>query len=190
MYKEEYCEYLKGRSSVSILYKKMMVYPRLLSKAKGKILDYGCGIGDLLSYNKAIIGVDINEYCIESCVERGLNAMHIENNKLPFQDNELSTIILDNVYEHLPHPEDQFVEIRRVLKTDGRLIIGVPGLKGHHLDSTHIRYYSEELLVDSLDRQHFKLDHLFYTPFIKSKYLSKKLNIYVLWGVFSPRTAI
>lgn len=185
MYAKDYCEYLKTRSSLSLLYKKIFVYPRLLSKLNGKILDYGCGIGDLLSYNTHIIGVDINKYCTDYCFERGLKAYHIENNILPFKDKYFSAIILDNVFEHLESPEEQFSEIKRVLKNDGVLIVGVPGVKGHTQDSTHIRLYEEDKLKTTLHNLGFLEKNVFYTPFIKSKFLSKKINFYVLWGVFS-----
>jgi len=188
MYAKDYYEYLKGRSSHSVLYKKIMVYPRVMSKTKGKILDYGCGIGDLISYNPDIIGVDINEYCINHCKEQGFDAYTIKENRLPFDDNKFTTIILDNVFEHLPYPEEQFSEIKRVMTDNATLIIGVPGLKGHSMDDTHIRYYDENLLIESLNKLGFDHQSFFYTPFVKSSHLSKKLSIYVLWGVFSART--
>lgn len=184
MYDENYFKYLKGRSSLSLFYKKHIVYPRVSSRTKGKILDYGCGIGDLISYNKNIIGVDINKYCTDYCVERGFSAFAIENNKLPFDDNEFSTIILDNVFEHLENPEDQFKEIKRVIKNSGALIIGVPGKKGHAMDETHVQFYNEKKLDASLGELGFSLEEFFYTPFFKSKIISKKSSLYVLWGVF------
>ena len=184
MYAEDYCEYLKGRSRLSLFYKKILVYPRLLSRAKGRILDYGCGIGDLISYRNDIIGVDINKYCTDYCLERGFKAFPIENNILPFKDNYFSTIILDNVFEHLEKPEDQFTEIKRVLKNNGTVIIGVPGIKGHTQDATHIQLYEEEELKTTLNDLGFLAKDIFYSPFIKSAFLSKKINFYVMWCVF------
>ena len=184
MYAKEYCEYLKSRSSLSLLYKKLIVYPRLLSHTKDEILDYGCGIGDLISYKKSIIGVDINEYCTKYCIERGFKAFTISNNVLPFEDKKFSTVILDNVFEHLEKPEDQFSEIKRVISDNGVVIIGVPGIKGDSQDSTHIKLYEEEDLISTLDSLGFTVKNIFYTPFVKSNFLSKKVSFYVLWGVF------
>ena len=184
MYAKDYCDYLKSRSYLSLLYKRIMVYPRLLSRSKGRILDYGCGIGDLLSYKNDMIGVDINKYCTDYCLERGYKAFPIDN-ILPFKDKYFSTIILDNVFEHLDRPEDQFIEIKRVLKDDGVLIVGVPGIKGHAQDDTHIRLYEEDKLETTLNSLGFLVKDVFYTPFIKSEFLSKKINFYVLWCIFS-----
>jgi ubiquinone/menaquinone biosynthesis C-methylase UbiE len=46
--------------------------------------------------------------------------------RLGFQDNTFSLVTSIEVIEHLPEPEKYVVEIRRVLKADGTLVLSTP----------------------------------------------------------------
>jgi len=48
--------------------------------------------------------------------------------KLPFNENEFDTVILSDVLEHLPTPENIINEIYRVLAKNGKLLLNVPFL--------------------------------------------------------------
>ena len=48
---------------------------------------------------------------------------------------------MDNVLEHIAAPEALVHEIRRVLVTNGLIIILVPGRKGYTKDNDHKKYY-------------------------------------------------
>lgn len=181
----QYFEYLKTRSSISVLYREILLYPLLIKKSKGKILDYGCGIGDFLTFKKDAIGVDINNFCIEFCKEKNLNAFHTSQLDSLFNNNSFDTVILDNVYEHIEEPSTVIPTIKRILSKNGLLIIGVPGIKGYTSDATHKVFYSECNLTNSLEKFGFKKDYFFYSPFMKSNFLSKHMKTYVTWGVFS-----
>ena len=180
----EYCNYLKTRSKLAYLYRKLLLYPRIIKRTQGKILDYGCGIGDFLSVAPNSTGVDINKSCVDYCNEQGLSASHILDSTIPFPDDTFDTVILDNVYEHLSDTRSVMIEVARVLKTKGITIIGVPGVKGFSLDSTHIKFYDDEILTDSLSKYNFKKIEFFYSPLFKSSFLSNNVSSYVTWGVF------
>jgi ubiquinone/menaquinone biosynthesis C-methylase UbiE len=55
-----YFEYLMRRSFLGDLYRRYVLYPRLNLHLNGKVLDVGCGIGDMLSYRKNTVGLDVN----------------------------------------------------------------------------------------------------------------------------------
>ena len=184
MTEQEYCDYLKSRSKASLFYRKNFLYPKIIQESKGKILDYGCGIGDFLISKIDAVGVDINKSCVDYCKQRNLIAFHIENSVIPLSSNSFDTIILDNVYEHISDPSLIMDEINRVLNKNGLLIIGVPGVKGYKADKTHIKFYNESELKKSLNNFGFIAEKFFYTPLIKSQLLSNHLKIYVTWGVF------
>ena len=180
----EYCNYLKTRSKLAYFYRKYILYPRVIRRSKGKVLDYGCGIGDFLSIIPNSIGADINKSCVDYCNEQGLSAAQIIDSIIPFPDDTFDTVILDNVYEHLSDTKSVMLEVTRVLKNNGIAIIGVPGVKGFSADSTHVKFYDDIILTKSLTQYDFKKIEFFYSPLIKSSFLSNNLSSYVTWGIF------
>ena len=73
---------------------------------------------------------------------------------------------MDNVLEHIPdHEADNVImEILRVLKPNGKLLIGVPGIKGYKSDSDHKHFYSESALIALLNKHHCNKIKSFHMP--------------------------
>lgn len=180
---EQYYEYLKRRSWRAVLYRNFFLYPRLCYHLKGLTLDVGCGIGDMLQFRKNTIGADINSFLIEYCQQKGLDARLIENGRLPFDDGSFNSVILDNVLEHITSPLDLLNEIYRVLEKGGKLVVGVPGVKGYRRDNDHKVFYNEEKLTETIEKSGFFDPTLFYNPF-KSGWMNHHLSFYCLFGVF------
>lgn len=103
------------------------------------VLDIGCGKGrDLLLSKKyansdkvRLFGVDLQEdkNNIEGVEIFKLN---IEKEKLPFLDETFDIVIANQVLEHVKEIFWVSNEICRVLKRNGRFIIGVPNLAALH----------------------------------------------------------
>jgi len=103
----------------------------------GKILDIGCGLGDLLKLasKKADIsvGIELSESQIKQA-KANLITSGIQNvelvlslaEKLPFKDKIFDCIILADVIEHLLDTEACLSEIKRVSKKNLRLILTTP----------------------------------------------------------------
>jgi len=101
-----------------------------LLKNKGLILDAGCGKGRYIDYfNKnKIIAIDISKSSIKK--------IKLLNNKnyylisdatcLPFKNNMFDFILFSEVIEHLDNPYKALVELERVLKVNGTMIISTP----------------------------------------------------------------
>ena len=187
MNNSEYASYLKGRSLLGSVYRRFYLYPKLDRFLKGRILDIGCGVGDFLAYKKQIIGVDINPFNVDYCVQRGLNALLMDADKLPQSDESFDVVVLDNVLEHINDPFPILAEIRRVLDLEGRLVVGVPGLKGYASDADHKVYYDEALLEDVAIKSSFRIKEYVYAPLFKSKYLSGKMSQYCIYSVWVPQ---
>ena len=180
---EQYFEYLKQRSWRALLYRGFYLYPRLCYHLKGLTLDVGCGIGDMLRFRRNTIGADINPYLVAYCQKKGLDARLIKNGRLPFENGTFQSVILDNVLEHVASPDDLINELHRVIERGGRLVIGVPGVKGYRRDADHKIYYDEKKLTDTIQGNGFIKSALFYTP-IKSNWMNHHLSFYCLFGVF------
>lgn len=184
---EQYFSYLLKRSLIGRLYRQYWLYPRLSRHLKGKTLDIGCGIGDMLAFRPGTIGVDVNPLNVDYCNSLGLHAVTMQPDLIPFEDNSFESILLDNVLEHIDNPRPLMAEIQRVLKPHGILVVGVPGLKGMASDLDHKKYYSESALNVLASEESFSVQRFFYTPIMKSDYLSKFLRQYCIYSIWTPK---
>jgi len=183
---EDYYKYLRNRSKLGFLYRKLWLYPLLCRYLDGKVLDVGCGIGDMLSYRPNTIGVDVNPSTVKYCREMGLDALEMEPDQLPFDNDAFDAAILDNVMEHLETPATLLSEINRVLINKGKLVVGVPGKKGFSWDLDHKIFYDIKKLKEVMEINGFVYDKHFYMPF-KCVYLDNLLRQYCLYSVFNAK---
>jgi len=183
-----YFEYLKKRSKLGSLYRNLILYPRISSSLKGNVLDFGCGIGDFLHFKINTIGVDINQHNVEYCKELGLDAKWIQDGKTPFENDSFTSVVMDNVLEHIPAADvDATIdEIARVLQPEGIVVVGVPGMKGYHSDPDHKVFYAEDDLIALFDRHDFMVVKTFHMP-LPWLFLEKYLSQYCLYAVFQAR---
>ena len=95
--------------------------------ARGKLLDLGCG--------KVPLFIAYGDYVTDCVCVDWENTLH-QNDQLdlecdlakalPFQNGEFDTIILSDVLEHLPQPEQLWTEMSRLLALNGKIIMNVP----------------------------------------------------------------
>lgn len=182
---DNYFSYLTKRSLTGELYRRFYLYPRLARRLQGLTLDLGCGLGDFLRFRPRTIGVDINPRAVAFCRERGLDAQMMQPDRLPLDDASFDSILLDNVLEHIAEPLPILAEIRRTLKPGGRLLVGVPGLRGWESDADHKVFYSETQLVETLSTLGFTAAETFYSPLWRSQWLSRVLRQYCVFMLFT-----
>lgn len=161
---DDYFTYLRKRSKLGYLYRKLWLYPFICRHLDGKVLDVGCGIGDMLKYRSRTIGVDINPATVKFCKDSGLDAVFMKKDRLPFSNEVFDGIVLDNVLEHIENPLPLLAEINRVLKKNGTLIIGVPGRKGYESDPDHKTFYDEKALELVSLKSRFTIKKFYYLP--------------------------
>jgi dolichol-phosphate mannosyltransferase len=90
-------------------------------------LDIGCGSSRILgALSNRSVGLDIQwaKLCYSRCYGRPLVNGSVF--ALPFADQSFEQVLCSQVIEHLPMGPQPFVEMRRVLARDGRLILGTP----------------------------------------------------------------
>ncbi|MFO1478701.1 MAG: methionine biosynthesis protein MetW [Turneriella sp.] len=98
--------------------------------AKSRVLDMGCGDGELLYLlNKNLEtrsqGIEIDHEQIMQCVERGINVLlgDLDSGLTDFKDNSFDYVILNNALQELRYPDDVITDALRVGKN---LIVGFP----------------------------------------------------------------
>ena len=111
-----------------------------LPSCQGKrILEVGCGGGKLLELLKPVndvVGVDASVDGIAACDARGIEGHCVDTSSepLPFADESFDFVICLETIEHVMNPYYALMEMRRVLRPDGRLICSIPNpIWGHIL---------------------------------------------------------
>ena len=100
-----------------------LVKIEIVKWANGYVLDIGCGEKPFYSYiQKQVqnyIGID---HPGTAHLKDNIDVFAIANN-LPFKKESFNITLLTQVIEHLEYPQKVLLEIKRVLKQDGILII-------------------------------------------------------------------
>lgn len=107
----------------------------------GKILDIGCGNGNLFTFlpdgKYELFGIDFSENMIseakKNCKTK-VSFIVADAEKLPFDDNTFDIVVCNASFHHYIHPNIVLEEMNRVLKIGGKVLIGDPyipkGIRG------------------------------------------------------------
>jgi len=102
----------------------------------GRLLDVGCGLGYLieaLGNHFVCVGIDYDIKALRVNKRRGQKNMIQANlSEPPFKEKSFDVIICSEVLEHLPDGIDHkaLLEMARLLKPGGRILVTVPALEG------------------------------------------------------------
>ena len=142
----------------------------------GKILDFGCGPGWILSSLDATWekhGVEISKFASKTASKFAkIHTGSIEN----FTEKDFDVIIIYHVIEHLSDPISTIKELYKILKPGGYLIIGTPDFDcaaarrfGDNFrllhDPTHISLFSNDSMHRFLRDHGFKINKVEYPYF-------------------------
>ena len=131
------------------------------------VLDAGCGVGYGSAFlgvtARTVLGVDVSREAIDYARARygGENVEFAVDDlqALERTDGEFDVVVAFEVIEHLPHPERFVAQARRVVKSDGVLVVSTPRAEhgqGRPENPFHEREFSpgefEHLLRGSFGR--------------------------------------
>jgi len=109
----------------------------------GKLLDLGCGSGEMLYKLKALgwdtYGVEISRSASQYAQEMGLKVYTGRVEEVKFPDGFFDVIRLYAVFEHLPNPVETLLELRRILKSSGRILMVL-----QNIDSLNYRLFRDK----------------------------------------------
>jgi len=103
----------------------------------GRVLDFGCGTGDLAAY-LAALGFEVTGADVARGMLRLAETSHASvavrwievapTTDLPFDDGEFDVVVASSVFEYLAEIDGTLREIRRILAASGLLALTVPDL--------------------------------------------------------------
>ncbi len=97
---------------------------------KGKVLDVGCGNGEMLKFAKQMgwdtMGLEFDPAAVESCKRYGLNVLQGGYERLDDYPSHFDCIIFSHVFEHLHNPLEALTKIKNALKPGGVLLLSCP----------------------------------------------------------------
>jgi ubiquinone/menaquinone biosynthesis C-methylase UbiE len=139
---------------------------------ENRILDVGCGSSRVLSALSQAIGMDINLRKLRFNLSIGNLLVNADIGNICFKDSYFDVVICSEVIEHLKKENNIFLELRRVLKKGGILILGTPDYSTYSWNliewlykkavpngyvDEHISHYTKKELVQYMENIGFKL---------------------------------
>ena len=101
-----------------------------LVEKKSKVLDVGCGDGELMKFlsenkTKSIRGLEISKQNVQKCIQKGLTVIegNAENDLKQFPDSSFEYVILSQTLQAFLNPENVINELLRVGK---KAIVTIP----------------------------------------------------------------
>ena len=171
---EEYTQNLVDRTRIGewFLFKKII--PNTLAKCRDLVVDFGCGIGDILiRCPSGSIGYEVNQSSVEYCRRRGLD-VHLydpaadDYRLATIEPGRFQTFLMSHVLEHVP---DTASVLRKLLASTSRLgferfVIKVPGAFMFKKDSTHVTFVDRAWLRDHdfMQAEGWRIDEISYYP--------------------------
>lgn len=183
----------------------------LIDKQEASVLDIGCGTGSFLEVLKIknwnTVGVEPNKKARILAEEKGIFCVE-ETSQI--KNQTFDCITMWHVLEHVIDIEKQFLELKRLLKPNGVLIIAVPNFKSYDAKyykkywaafdvPRHVWHFSTTAIQKIGKDYNFKLTKIkpmwfdsFYVSLLSEKYKSKKVNYFRVFiiGLFSNLKAV
>lgn len=148
---------------------------RLADPAPGRLLDVGCGRGDLGAYLIArgwtVTGIEPSPNAAEAARARGLDARCGTLDDVELEAGAYDAAVFRHSLEHVADPVEALQRVRNALRLGGLVLISVPnfgcwqrgrfGSRWYHLDlPRHRVHFTDAGLASALGRAGFKRPEL------------------------------
>jgi len=176
----DFYEKKRGKSHGDFSFKWPILKKNVPIKNGQKVLDFGCGTGIIINKlnklfsNCKFTGVDVSETAIKIAKKKNpLTKFWVveDGNKFPFKSFSFDTILAADVIEHVYNTESTVLEMARVLKKGGKIMITTPyyGFVKNLLIVTfgfdlildptgpHIRFFTKKSLSNLLKKSGLKI---------------------------------
>jgi SAM-dependent methyltransferase len=143
------------------------------------ILDVGCGTGETMSFIKRIRektrvwGVDNSRVAINYAINRGHKTVKLADaKKMPFRTEMFDAVLALDVLEHINNPGKVLLEMKRLLKPGGKILITSPAMKfiwsRHDVGQGHVTRFNRDELEQLAKETGLKTELVSYFNFFLS----------------------
>ena len=181
-----------------------------LHPAKGKLLDIGAGTGDFLSVSKTdgweITGIEPSQKA--RSIAEGKGILFVAESQL-LESASFDVITMWHVLEHVPDLEHQIMELKRLIKPNGTIIVAVPNFRSFDARyyrqfwagfdvPRHLWHFSKKAIKQLFGKENFKIQTVlpmkldaFYVSLLSEKYKTGSMNFFkaIYIGLKSNRKA-
>ena len=166
-----------------------------VQSTKGRLLDIGAGTGDFLVVAKndgwQTSGVEPSEKAKTIAINKGVNFVA---NISDLEDHSFDVITMWHVLEHVPNLDEYIIDLKRLLKPNGTILIAVPNFKSFDANyygrfwaafdvPRHIWHFSKTAIEKLFAEKKMKLVEVlpmkfdsFYVSLLSEKYKTGKMN--------------
>jgi len=145
------------------------VVRQLQSHSCRKMLDYGCGPGDVLqlcqSLGLAAVGIDNSPRSVELAKSRGLSVLLGDADSPALRGEKFDAIFLQSVIEHIPNATGELTKLVALLPPGGLLFLSAPTPCSNFWDDpTHVRPFtprSFHILGELLGLETIEVNYVF-----------------------------
>ena len=142
--------------------KEFKVISELIEK-NSRVLDVGCGDGDLMKYldenkTKDIRGLEISKERVQNCLSKGLTVIegNAENDLKQFPKNSFDIVILSQTLQAFLYPEQVINELLRV---GSKAIVTIPNF-GHWKVRFHLLTKGTMPMTENLPNEWYNTPNL------------------------------
>lgn len=127
---------------------------KLLENKNGRIVDLGCGPGNLLyalkeSGCKDLHGLELSEIAATQAKRKGFEIVIADIDQgTPYIQNSFDTATMTEVLEHMFYPEKALIEINGILRKNGCLLLTVPNA-GWFLNGLLLTFFPQYILLST-----------------------------------------
>lgn len=156
-----------------------MIAMAISSPRDSTVLDNGCGVGVLFAHlegARQLIGLDLSLNMLRAAPAASAHRLQGDSQSLPFSDEAFDVIFARSLLHHLPDFEGGIVEMERVLRPGGRIVLADTNRSILNVLPRWLAYRTTSFSDDhqNLDRheylamleKHFRIEEIRYFGFL------------------------
>lgn len=147
-----------------------------------KILDVGCGDGELMKFiyeniSKDIRGLEISKQNVQKCIEKGLTVIEgdAEKDLKQFPNSSFDYVILSQTLQAMLKPKDVLLELLRI---GSKAIVSFPNF-GHWRIRLQLLFTGKMPMTKGLPYQWYETPNIHFFTIKDFENLCKELNIVI-----------
>lgn len=132
----------------------------LAPQLNGRLLDFGCGRKPYENLFKVseYIGIDMETTGHEH--KNSKIDVYYDGKNIPFPNDSFDSVFCSEVFEHVFNLDEIIIEIKRVLKTNGRILVTVPFSWNEHEIPYDFARYTSFGITHLLEKNGFEIKEL------------------------------